>query len=248
MSWLDDITQEQIEKCKFPIKEVLQNSFYYPSCGFDGGIVKDCNTLGRDFGINSFIYCDYATGEKAFRKEQNTFLGYHILGSRSVTHLELIPNGWQPQFPPKFNLEEYQRYRDTWKPFINWVVYERDDNRDDNHGQKRFSLLYLGGEGIATYQALYWSNRTSPKAFAIIQSGEGFGFNWTDFRKKDGELAWVVNNNPFGHPEIIYYGGAGSDYADSLWDVYLKDRIIKLYYKNEGEVVVAKKSPLLARV
>lgn len=79
MNWLDNITQEQIETGVFPLKEVLKNSFYYPSCGFDGGIVKDCNTRGRDLNIVSFVYCDYATGKEAFSQEQNTFLGYHVL-------------------------------------------------------------------------------------------------------------------------------------------------------------------------
>lgn len=236
MSWLVNITQEQIESGMFPLKDVLQNSFYYPSCGFDGGIIKDCNTMGRDLNIVSFIYCDYATGEQAFRQEQNSFVGYHVLGSRSVSHSELTPNGWRPKFPPNFNLQDYQRYRDTWKPFINWTVYERDDNRDDNHGRTRFSLLYLGGEGVATYQALYWTNKISPRALAIIQPGTGFELNWTDFRDGNGALAWVVNNNPVGQPEFIYYGGYGNGYSDFNWNGYIQSRIIRPYYIEEGEV------------
>ncbi|WP_076791956.1 hypothetical protein [Chlorobium sp. KB01] len=236
MNWLDNITQEQIETGMFPLNEVLQNSFYYPSCGFDGGIIKDCNTIGRDLNIFSFVYCDYATGEQEFKQEQNTFLGYHVLGSRSVSHSELTPNGWRPQFPPQFNLQDYQRYRDTWKPFINWTVYERDDNRDDNHGQKRFSLLYLGGEGVATYQALYWTNKIFPRALAIIQPGTGYGLNWTDFRDRNGALAWVINNNPVGQPELIYYGGYGNGYSDFNWHGYVQSRIIRPYYNEGGEV------------
>ena len=61
MSWLENITQEKIKKGNFPLREVLQNSFYYPSCGFDGGLIKDCNTVGRDSKIVSFVYRDYTT-------------------------------------------------------------------------------------------------------------------------------------------------------------------------------------------
>ena len=238
MSWLENLTQEKIKNGNFPLREVLQNSFYYPSCGFDGGLIKDCNTVGRDSKIVSFVYCDYATGEQAFRQEQNTFLGYHILGSKSVSHSELTPNGWQPQFPPQFNLQDYQRYSDTWKPFINWTVYERDESRDDNHGQKRFSLLYLGGEGVATYQALYWTHKISPRALAIIQPGTGFGLNWTDFRDRNGALAWVIYNNPVGQPELSYYGGYGNSYSDFNWHGYFQSRIIKPYYNEGGEVQI----------
>ena len=241
-SLLDIITKQQIEFGEFPLQELLKDSFYYPSCGFDGGIVRDCNTIGRELKIVSFIYCDYATGEQAFREEHNTFLGYSILGSRSVKHSELTPNGWFPQFPRNFNLQYYQRYKDTWQPFINWTVYERNENRGDEHGPKRFSLLYLGGEGVATYQALFWSNKTWPKALAIIQPGTGFGLNWTDFRDRNGALAWVVNNNPAGQPETIYYGGYGQGYDDFEWDNYTEQRIINPYYhKDRGEVRIWQK-------
>lgn len=242
MNFLEHLTKENIEKGDFPLKEVLQNSFYYPSCGFDGGVVKDCNTIGREFKIVSFLYCDYATGEQSLLQGKNTFLGYHVLGSRRVSQSELTPDGWHPQFPPNFNLQNYQRFRDEWKPFINWTVYERDQIREDNHGPERFSLLYLGGEGVATYQALYWTNKFTPKAIAIIQPGTGFGLNWTDFRDINGAFAWVVNNNPAGQPEFIYYGGYGSNYSNFSWSGFSEKRIIKPYYNDiDGEVRVFEK-------
>lgn len=241
MSWLNNFTKDKIENGKFPLNEVLQNSFYYPSCGFDGGIVKDCNTLGRELGIVSFVYCDYATGQEDFMSEQNSFVGYHILGCRNVTQAELTPKGWTPKFPPGFNLQQYQQYRSEWKPFIIWTVYERDENRDDSHGPEKFSLLYLGGEGVATYQALYWSNNISAKALAIIQPGTGFGLNWTDFCDPNGALSWVVNHNPSGQPDTIYYGGYSGGYNNLNWGNYKLTRTIKSYYgHNAGEVGVWK--------
>jgi hypothetical protein len=239
MNFLDTLTTLQIENGEFPLKEILQDSFYYPSCEFDGGVVKDCNTLGRELDIVSFIYCDYAVGEQAFKKLQNTFVGYHILGSKPVRPSMLTPNGWWPQFPPNLVMHRYQTYKDLWKPFINWTVYERDENRGNEHGPLRFSLLYIGGEAVATYQALYWTNKAFAKALAIIQPGTGFGLNWTDFRDKDGHLAWVVNSNPSGQPKKIYYGGIGKGYDDFKWRGYSEERMINsYYYKNQGEVRV----------
>jgi len=242
MSIFSSITKQQIEEGELPLREILHNSFYYPSCGFDGGVVRDCNTKAKELNIVSFIYADYATGEKAFNEAQNSFLGYHVLGSRNVKHSELTPNGWLPQFPPNFNLLRYRLFKDTWLPFITWTVYERDDDRAEEHGPKRFSLLYIGGEGVATYQALYWSNSTSPKALAIIQPGTGFGLNWTDFRDKNGALAWVVRSNPAKQPDTIYYGGYSKGYDDFAWEHFAQDRIITPYYHGfGGEVRIWKK-------
>lgn len=245
MNILLNLTAEQIQNGIFPLNDVLTNSFYYPSCGFDGGIIKDCNTIGKDLKISSFIYCDYATGEDAFRSEQNTFVGYNVLGGRSVTLSELTPNGWRPELPPNINRQEYLQYQSRWKPFAYWTIYERNTSRGEDHGPQRFSLLYIGGEGVATFQALYWSNNVFPRAVAIIQPGTGFGLNWTDFKAKDGALAWVVNHNPSGTPHTIYYGGYGQGYSDFDWPGFSEERTIYPYYNYQeilGEVRVWKRT------
>ncbi len=129
-------------------------------------------------------------------------------------------------------------------------MYERKPAFDDRHGAKKFSLIYIGGEGVATYQALYWSNKKYPKALAIIQPGTGFGLNWTDFTKESKELAWVVLNNKYGVPEIILYGGIGTNYMDFSWSGYQYIRTINPYYssyylppsqKPYGEVTIWKR-------
>ena len=239
MNWLETLSIAEIGNGKFPIQNVLDHSLYYPSCEFDGGVVKDCNTLGRDFGIVSFVYCDYAVGKHSFNRMQDTFVGYHVLHSRDITPSELTPNRWHPQVPPNFNRRAYEHWKNEWKPFCKWTVYERDNLRGPDHGPKRFSLLYIGGEGVATYQALYWSNQTAPKALAIIQPGTGFGLNWTDFREQGAPLNWVVCNNPAGQqPDILYYGGIGKNYAHFDWDGYQRFRIIHDNYGEGGEVGV----------
>jgi hypothetical protein len=58
------------------------------------------------------------------------------------------------------------RARDS---FALWAVLERTPEFDLNHGPDRFSLLYFGAEGVATYRALYRSNRATPAAAAVIQ-------------------------------------------------------------------------------
>lgn len=242
MNWLDKYTANNISDAVLPVNQILRNSLYYPSCGLDGGLIKDCNTLGSSYGITSFIYCDYAVGEEALLDDLNTFIGYHVVGSRQVKHIELIPNGWKMVFPPGFDSGRYQQYRNCWKPFMRWVIYERDLDHPETHGPPRFSLLYLGGEGVASYQALYWSNRQVPKAVGIVQPGTGFGLNWTDFQAKNGYLAWVINNNPEGTPDLIYFGGYGGPYQDFDWPGFRLIRTIRPYYPEfRGEVCVFQK-------
>lgn len=71
------------------------------------------------------------------------------------------------------------------------------------HGPVRFSLLFIGGEGVATYQALYWSNKTTAKAVAIIHPGTGSGFNWTNFLDGEKALGYTVTKNPYGQPDSM---------------------------------------------
>lgn len=237
MNFFESLSKEEIEKGQLPHKNILWNSLFYPSSGFDGGVIKDCNTLARQREIFSFIYCDYTAGKIALHEAQSTFRGYHVFASRQVKKDELIPRGWKPKLPPDFDLERYESYKDLWQPFCTWIVYERDLNESEDHGPKRFSLLYIGGEGVATYQALYWSNKFVPTALAIIQPGDGFGFNWTSFGDEKGPLAWVVNQNPAGTPDIIYFGGIGKGYS-MTWKKYKQERIISNYYGIGGEVKV----------
>ena len=71
MSYLNNLTKENIENGVFPLKQVLANSLFYPACADDGGIVKDCNTLNASLGNENFIYCDYAFGEEKLIETMN---------------------------------------------------------------------------------------------------------------------------------------------------------------------------------
>lgn len=234
MSYLDKLTVNEIENGSYPLNDILKNSLFYPACDNDGGVVKDCNKNNQALGIDTFIYCDYAFGENRFNDAIDSFRGYKVLAVRSLKPNDLTPNGWNPVLPPNLNIADYTRYRDAYKkPFAKWVVYERTPEMGPDFGPKRFSLIYIGGEGIATYQAIYWSNNACPKALAIIQPGHAFGLNWTNFTEPNGHLNWIVSNNPNKQwPKQIYFGGIGSDdrYDDLNWQGYEKVRGIKRYY------------------
>lgn len=245
MSYLDNLTVNEIEQGYFPLQDILANSLFYPACDNDGGVVKDCNTLNRELGIENFIYCDYAFGEDRLDEAMDTFHGYSVLASRSLTQYDLVPNRWNMQMPPRLNLQQYHNHRDAYKtPFAKWIVYQRNQEKGADYGPARFSLLYIGGEGVATYQAIYWSNNVCPKIVAIIQPGHAFGLNWTDFTAPEGFLHWVIVNNPNQQlPAQIYFGGYGTyDWYDELnWEGYKQVRGIERYYGERGFVALYQK-------
>jgi hypothetical protein len=236
MNKIDKLTKNDILHGKLPLEDLLKNSFYYPACDFDGGVVK---FFAKEH--SSFIYCDYARVEDVLLGKLNTFLGYRILGNRALSQEELVPNGWNKQ-APYLNMDRYKRCLNK-KPFAHWAVFERTEEFDENHGPKRFSLMYIAGEGVATYEALYCSNKISAKSLAIIQPGTGFGGNWTDFRKEGGPLWRVIMNNTYGSPDRIYYGGVMSDYMDLNWDNYEFEKAVRPYYRSSpfGKVTIWKK-------
>jgi hypothetical protein len=210
-----NLTKDEFYKEKFPVKEILAESLYYPACEFDGNIVK---CFSKE--VQSFVYCDYATGEEALLKQIDSFKGYNVFASRHINENEITPNGFASHIPKELITERYNMYSDVKKtPFANWTIYERTDEFDENHGPKRFSILYIGGEAVATYQALYWT----------IRPGTGYGFNWTDFREQNQALGWVVLNNPNGIPEKIL---TDTDTEHFKWDRYVFTNKIE-HYKRE---------------
>lgn len=228
---LNELTPESIAYGVFPVKELLCNSVYYPASAFDGGVIRDCNVNRKDWNVLSFIYCDYNM-TKSGLQETDMPRGYRIFGQRQLTEHDLVPKGWTPKLPPNLDMQSYQYSVSQFankRPFATWMVFERLPEFDKTHGPKRFSLLFICGDGVATYQALYWTHKLSPRAIAIIQPGTGFGFNWTDFYKRSDPFYWTVSHNPAGMPEYVYCGhwsehatakAANLEYMDFDWPEY----------------------------
>jgi hypothetical protein len=98
---------------------------------------------------------------------------------------------------------------------------------------KRFSLLYICGEGVETYQALFGGSRVSPKVLAIIQPGTGFGLNWTDFTNPGAIFARSVREFSCVPPPFMLYGGWGTGYDPCCWPEYSK--LLKRWVDGTGE-------------
>ena len=215
-AWLASVNASTISTNPFPLKEILTDSLYYPSSGFDGYPVR---FLAGNF--LSFIYVDYGRTESDLNNELKNynFIGYETIARRSLTEKDLAPNGWTPIQPLPIDGNPLKYAHWIKKPFAEWMIFQRQPDFTSEHGPERFSLVYLCADGVAAFQALYISNKITPKAVAIIRPGTGFGANWTDYRDPEQIFARSVLQNPAGIPEYLLDGqGVGDSVA--CWSQY----------------------------
>lgn len=259
-SWLKSLNNLD----ELPIRDLLANSLYYPSCGRDGDPVRYLGGF-----IHSFVFVDYSFEHdevlNSLHDAHHRFKGYKVVYLRDVKEKELISDGcsltpsmvftlfccngrmkelqyndWRPIIPDYIDGNPL-KYSDSIKePFAVWAIHQRDENLGEEHGPEQFSLLYICGDGAATFQALYHGNKCAPDVVAIIQPGTGFGLNWTDFRNPSQIFARSVLNNPDGKPGYLLYGGWGSNYKSSCWQEY--NQLIHYWKVCDGELGLWKRN------
>lgn len=226
---LQNLSVNQIQNGEFPLKSLLRDSLYYPSCDIDGELIRYCNRHFDQLEICSFVYADYAAGRERLMENIDTFRGYHLLATRELGPADVGADK-NLQRPEGIGIDDYGRYQDHWQPFGQWAVYERDGDYGPDHGPIRFSLIYLGAEGAAAYSGLYLNNKITPKGLAIIQPGHGFGLNWTDFTDPDGPLTRTMMMGR-SMPEYIFYGGLGfHGYNELPWSGFKRIDRVDHYY------------------
>ncbi|MGI6394244.1 MAG: hypothetical protein ACOX2F_05880 [bacterium] len=208
----------------FSVEKVLKDSLFYPACGTDGDPVK--YLLGN---VYNFVYVDSGISEKHLKRElfRGGFRGYRIIHKEDISMSQLIPNGWRVRFLPDENYESHRPDAfSSWmvEPYCKWYIFEREEGFGDAHNPKRFSLLFLAGDGAASYQGMYLSNKIAPLAVAIIQPGHGFGGNWTNFEDRKAILARSVFHDPERLPKYLVFGGLGDKkyYRETPWAEFSK--------------------------
>lgn len=183
---LNELTPAMIQDGPIPLDALLKDSLFYPASRTDGRPIRLCNTSWRRLGVSSFVYCDFDLSVDEFLADTHTMHGYHLLGYRRMAPSEYIPEGWTLEMcPPPGNA----RSGGYWDSFLGhggpehgacWAVFERDARMSPVHGPERLSVLYVCGEGLATFQQLYCARGIAPKMLCFIQCW-GFAGNWTDF-------------------------------------------------------------------
>ena len=210
MEWIDEINKENFDE-SFNLKNILTNSVYYPASGIDGRAIEGLSNYSF-----SFVHTDYSipqtTVETALRNHFHP-VGYELIGLKYISREELTPNGFTPH---DFTLKESEKQRmhflhdsiRNFTPFALWAVYELESNHKSENKANKFSLLHIGGEACATFDALYLGNKINPLAITILNPGEGYGDNWTIFRNPDYRfyrlIEYNVNNNQLLFPRYLF--------------------------------------------
>lgn len=224
------LAEQDRHRTPFPLKEILQDALFYPACGFDAAPIK--HLIGNFY---SFVYADYGIADQDLETRIKThgFKGYQLQLNMAVDvatqlspALVTLPSHLDPN---RFIVP-------LVKPYARWYVFKSNDT------DKLFSLLYLGMDGVASYQHLYVKNNICPRAIAVIRPGTGFGNNWTNFRDTDGPLADAVFRSGLNIPNYFINGGGTANLANSAcWSVSYPNPLLECKtFGREGFVVFGK--------
>ena len=211
--WLLDLPHMR----DIPLRELLDGSAYYPACGYDGRVVQYLAAITQ-----SFVLVDACLPKievQAAIEQQGAFKGYRLWGLRSLDLSELEGDcAWTAaEIVPDLD-GDLKRYAHRYVGnFALWAIFERLQALSESHGPTRFSLLFIGGEGVDIFQRLYYSNGVAPTIVAIIQPGSGFGNNWTFFEDPKQILGRVIMSNPSGVPRYLICGGAVARFEYKSW-------------------------------
>jgi hypothetical protein len=210
LDFLESINAESIWEVKFPLLDALENSLYYPCSGVDGTPIRHWV-----LGVNSFVYADFSLTLSQYLQAlvQQPVHGYRVVAQRNVIIEEIAPRGWSKGAPPEVDLGEYDEVvrhatRVDKELFALWSVFERLPSKGDAYGPRRFSLLHLRAEGVATYAALYSTNSIRPKILCFIRPGLAFGGNYHSYVPA---LVTVLQSNAAGIPEELLWEHHGQE-------------------------------------
>jgi hypothetical protein len=187
---------------------------FYPGCGLD---FHPFNLLGNR--LHSYVYSDFGLQSNNVAHAIRNLPGYEVVLFRNVEPAEFGPVSFDEQpwrerpgrSPPDEHLQP---------PFAFWVILQQKPEVQNAAPSEPISLLYIGGDAIATFQALYLVNNAAPAVIGLIQ----YGYGWTDFRDPNEPLADAVLANPAGIPKLLLEGGVGdaTSYQQPCWPLFSK--------------------------
>ena len=190
---------------------------YYPGSGNDGQPVSIC---ARAHAAHAFIYVDYGVSMADIHNRVHGvgdpgFRGYVVEHEEEIEESVLRPGGWTPHVQPSELKEGAYRFASV-RPFGLYVVLRRDEEHDESHGPNRLAVLFVGGDGHATYDALYCQEDGTRAPFLVVVQDHGFGGDYGGFGA--GGLLERIAGNCGVHPKYLLAGERGDDYDP--WDGY----------------------------
>lgn len=167
---------------------------FYPGSGYDGTLIKVGN---RSRAVHSYLYVDYGIGKEDLIKhlaEPNSIYGYHSIGHIEWSEKDILPNG---QYPLNVHKNPRTTFRGPFKsdekPYCFTDILERNSDKDEDFGAKRFAVTFLFADGIATYFQLFCMEYKKAPWIFLLQD-HGFGGNYDKFGK-GGLLDAIIKRN-----------------------------------------------------
>ena len=176
---------------------------YYPGSGDDGEPVRIFN---QSHSAHVFLYVDYGVSRERLETQlrDGYFTGYHSLGriefkAEDIAKVDFVPHVDLSRIS-RWGKELQRRVTAGVKPFCMMDILERDQDRNDSFGAERLAVIFLCGDGIASYDAMFGS-KVYHAPFAIILHDHGFGGNYDKFGRGGLLEECAVNTDSF--PELL---------------------------------------------
>ena len=156
---------------------------YYPGSAADGHPLK---LFGGTHAAHCFVFVDCGLSKDFFEEQLADSehaghpRGYRALAVAALQESDLAPNGWKQHVSPALPTG-VQQARPPGGAFALFAVLERNAEFGDDHGPSRLAILVVGGDGMATYDALFCQADSGLAPFAIVLQDHGSGGNWSAF-------------------------------------------------------------------
>lgn len=193
----------------FPRKKFFASRIlYYPGSATDGQPIR---YFGQAHAVHCYVYADYGYPETEVIEQLTDHerldhpRGYKLIECRHLQKSDITPHGWTPHLPPPPPGTQFADTRPPDGPFAQWAVLERDENRGEDHGPKRWCILHVGGDGIATFDALFCQSIQTPP-YAILLQDHGYGGNYTIFGGPESPLWKLIQLTRQRPPQWILAG------------------------------------------
>lgn len=157
---------------------------YYPGAGVDGSPIR---VFSSAHASHVFLCVDYSISKEEIGKSlsKNAFKGYHLLYKSELSQEELTIGEVAYHLTDDEKRDVFEKYSVARVPTENRYghikIYERDKDLGEEHGVKRFAIIYLGADAIATYDALFGNGDHAP--FACVIDSYGFDGSYDHFGK-----------------------------------------------------------------
>ena len=159
---------------------------------------------------------DYGLGKEELIQhpsEPNSIYGYHSIGRIEWSEKDLMPNGQYPLNVSKAPRTPFRKpFKSDEQPYCFTEIMERNPDKDEDFGARRFAVTFLFADGIATYYQVFCMEYKKAPWIFLLQD-HGFGGNYDKFGK-GGLLDAIIKRNGI-RPQFVICAS-----NTRIWDGY----------------------------